>query len=168
MELLSKLGIDWKILIAQVINFAILLFLLAKFVYKPALTMMEKRRKLIEKGVKDAEDSAKRLKEIDELREQKLTEAHREIGKLLDSARKDAEGLKKEIVAAAQTQSEELVKRARSQMVEEKDRMMEDLKREVTGIIVQATGRILQREFSGDDQKRLLQALSKEMESMKK
>ena len=48
-ELFSKLGIDWKLLIAQIINFLVLLFVLYKFAYRPILSMLEKRTKKIEK-----------------------------------------------------------------------------------------------------------------------
>mgnify|MGYP001588456271 CR=1 FL=1 len=64
MELISKLGIDWKLLVAQIVNFFILLFVLYKFAYKPVLEMLEKRSKTIEKGIHDAKASEERLKEI--------------------------------------------------------------------------------------------------------
>ena len=164
MELITKLGIDGKILLAQIINFAILLFILWKFVYRPVLDLLEKRSKKIEKGMHDAEEAEKRLMQADKMKDEKIGQAEREVGKLIEGARKDAETMKKELLTQAQAQSEDLLKRARLQMNEEKDRMMSDVKKEVTSIVVQATGRLLQREFSQTDQKRLLDAISKEIQ----
>lgn len=165
MELISKLGIDWKLLVAQMINFFILLLVLYKFVYKPVLDVLEKRSKAIEKSVHDAKKSEETLRQIETLKDEKIAAAEREIGRLMDSARHDAEIMKKEIVVAANTQAEELLKRARTQMQEEKDRMMTDIRHEVTGIIIQATGKILKKEFSESDQGRLLEAISLEMKA---
>lgn len=166
MELISKLGIDGKILLAQIVNFAILLFVLFKFVYRPVLDLLEKRSKKIEKGIHDAEEAGNRLLQADKMKDEKIGQAEREVGRLIEDARKDAETMKKELLAAAQAQSEDLLKRARLQMNEEKDKMMSDIKKEVTMIVVQATGRLLQREFSQTDQKRLLDAISKEIQTL--
>ena len=162
MELIAKLGIDWKLLIAQIVNFFILLFILWKFVYRPVLDMLEKRSKTIEKGVRDAKQSEEQLKKIEELREKKFAEAEAKIGKMFEQAKSDAEIMKKDIVAAANAQAEDLLRRARIQIEEEKQKMVQDVKKEVAGFIVMATGKLLEREFSAADQQRLLDAVTKE------
>lgn len=166
MELLSKLGIDWKLLIAQVINFAILFFVLYKFAYKPVLQMLETRTKMIERGVHDAKAAEENLKKAEELRDKKIRDAEKEVGRLIENAKKDAEQMSAQLVASAQKQSEELLKRSQLQIQEQKEAMMSELRRDVTSIVVTATSRLLKREFSPADQKRLMDALSKEMESI--
>ena len=54
-DLISQLGIDAKLLIAQVINFVVLLVVLYAFAYKPILKMLHKRTEKIEAGSKNAE-----------------------------------------------------------------------------------------------------------------
>lgn len=166
MELIEKLGIDWKLLIAQIVNFSILLFLLAKFVYRPVVQMMEKRAKTIEKGVADARASGEKLARIEKLHDERMAQAEREIGTMFEKARADAEGLKKEIIGVAHAQSQDLLKRAELQLKEEKKAMMEELRSEVVSIVISATGRILEREFSSADQKRLMDALSREIKTL--
>lgn len=166
MELIHKLGIDWKLLLAQVVNFFILLAVLYKFVYKPVLEMLEKRSRTIEKGIHDAKAAEERLLKIERLREEKMAETSKEIGKLLEQARADAEIMKKDIMTTANLQAEDLLRRARLQMAEEKEKMVQDAKREVTAFIVQATGKILEREFSATDQKRLTEAVAHEIKSV--
>jgi F-type H+-transporting ATPase subunit b len=162
MELIHKLGIDWKLLIAQVVNFFILLFVLWKFVYRPVLDMLEKRSKTIEKGIHDAKTAEERLAKIEKLREERMTETAKEVGKLLEGARVDAETMKKDIMATANSQAEDLLRRAKLQMAEEKEKMVQDAKREVTAFIIQAAGKILEREFSSADQKRLADVIVSE------
>lgn len=160
MELITKLGIDWKILAAQIVNFFVLLFILYKFAYKPILGMLEKRSKIIEKGVHDAKASEERLKEIEETRRKILDEAAREVGKLLEKAKADAEAMKKNLMTAASEQAEDLLRRTKALVAEEKEKMTEDVKKEVAKFIILATGKILQREFSDMDQKRLADAIA--------
>ena len=54
-EIIKTFHIDWKLLIAQAVNFAIVVFALYKFAYKPLLKTMNERTAKIEQGLKDAE-----------------------------------------------------------------------------------------------------------------
>lgn len=166
MELLNKLGIDWKILVAQIINFFILLAVLYKFVYKPVLDALDKRSKTIEKGMRDAKLSEEKLQEIEQLRNRRIAETEKEVGGILEKAKQDAENIKKDLLAAAQTQSEDLLRRTKIQIEEQKQAMIEQVKAEITLFIVKATGKILQREFTQDDQKRLASAITNEMQTL--
>lgn len=162
MELIHKLGIDWKLLIAQIVNFFILLFVLYKFVYRPVLEMLDKRSKTIEKGIADAKASGERLAHIEKMQAERMAQTEKQVGKLLDQAKADAEAMKKDIVAAAHAQAEDLLRRNRIQMEEEKQKMIQDVKKEVTAFIVLATGKLLEREFSAVDQKRLADVIANE------
>ncbi|MBI5412890.1 F0F1 ATP synthase subunit B [Candidatus Peregrinibacteria bacterium] len=166
MELLQKLGIDWKLLLAQIINFTILLTVLYLVAYKPILELLEKRTKTIEKGIRDAKESEEKMQRIAALQEEKLSEAQKQVGKMLEEAKRDAESVKKEIMAHAAAESEDMLRRTRLQMVEEKEKMISEVKKEVTKFIVLATSKILEREFSTADQQRLTDAISKEIKTV--
>lgn len=163
MELLSKLGIDWRLLIAQLINFAILIFVLYKFVYHPILNLLEKRSAMIAKGIDDAKKSEEVLKNITETEIEKMKETEQKIGKMLLSAKTDAENLKKGILAEAQKQGDDLLKRASLQIAEEKEKMISEAKSEVTNYAFQIAAKILEKEFSQENQQKLVHALAKEM-----
>ena len=64
MEIFSKLGIDWRLLLAQVVNFLILLFVLRRFAYTPMLRFLEKRKNRIEKGLKEGKLATEKLLQI--------------------------------------------------------------------------------------------------------
>lgn len=163
MELLTKLGVDWKLLLAQIINFFILMVVLYKLVYKPVLDLLDKRAKTIEKGVSDAKESEKRLQEIEKTRQESMAQTRKEMGRMLDQAKTEADQVKKDLMAAAQTQADDLMRRTKIQIEEEKTKMISDVKREVGAFIIKATGKLLEREFSQADQSRLSQAIMKEM-----
>lgn len=76
-ELVEKLGVDWRLLLSQAVNFLVLLAVLRHFAYKPLLKMLKERRVKIEEGLAKAEEAETRLLEVDEISKgrMKATEA---------------------------------------------------------------------------------------------
>lgn len=167
MELLSQLGIDWKLLIAQIINFTILLIVLLKFVYKPVLSALDRRSKAIEKSMNDAAQAAEKLKHVEKLEKERMGEVHKQIGTMLDTAKQEAEVMKKEIVEEARRIADDLVARTHAQLKEEKERMLAEARSQLADLVVVATGKLLDREYSSADQKRLAEAIAAEVKSIK-
>ena len=113
MELLGSLGIDWKLLIAQIINFALLLWLLAKFLYKPII-------KRIEKDEMELKQARTKKSELD--REQEaFTEQKRK-----DMA--EAKQRSREIIKEAESIAQEIKKRARQEAEQEKQAVIKQIK----------------------------------------
>lgn len=166
MELLSKLGIDWKVLIAQIVNFAILAFVLFKLVYKPLFATLDKRSSIIEKGMHDAKAAEEKLASVQKMEHERLIEAKKEVARLIEEAKHAAEEVKKDLLATAKKQSEELLERAHAQIQEEKTAMIQEAKSELVQLIVHASGKVMGKEFSAEDQKRLTHAISSEMKSV--
>ncbi|MGA7316931.1 MAG: hypothetical protein WBX22_23510, partial [Silvibacterium sp.] len=50
-QIAQTFGVDWPHLIAQIVSFSIVCFLLQRFAYKPVLKMLEDRRRQIEEGI---------------------------------------------------------------------------------------------------------------------
>ena len=64
--LLDALGFNWKILLANVVNFLILLFLLSKIGLKPMRKFIEKRQQEIQEGIDNAQKASKALENAQE------------------------------------------------------------------------------------------------------
>jgi len=62
MELFAKLGIDWRLLIAQLVNFVILFTALTFLLYKPLIAALDKRRAKIAESLANAEKIGDELK----------------------------------------------------------------------------------------------------------
>jgi F-type H+-transporting ATPase subunit b len=122
-DLISKLGIDWKLLAAQVFNFFILLFLLRKFVYKPVLDMLNKRKNIISRSIKEA-------KKIEENKEREARQARIKAMEIVDSATKLAEDQKTKILEKAKADSDKVVLEAKNIIRMQKDQMAKDLEKE--------------------------------------
>ena len=81
-ELFSKLGIDWRLLVAQLANFLILLFVLRRFAYKPLLKLLEERKQRIADGLANAQKAKSNLEEAEKERQEIISTAKKEHRKL--------------------------------------------------------------------------------------
>ncbi len=166
MELLTKLGIDWGVLIAQLINFVILIVALTYFVYKPVLRLLDDRRERIRKAMEDAKSIENQKRELDQFKAEQLRKVDQEVAKFLESSKGQAEAAKKEILAGAEKEAAQILVKARQQLDEERSRMVNDVQGTLASVIVRMTEKILEREFSKADQTRLLGAVEKELPSL--
>jgi F-type H+-transporting ATPase subunit b len=166
MELLTKLGIDWKLLIAQLVNFVLLIGALTYLVYEPVLRVIDDRRERIRKSMEDAKAIENQKREIDEFRTEQFRKIDQECGKFLETAKHQAETAKKEILAGAEKEAAQILIKARQQMDDERSRMVRDVQDTLAGVIVRMTEKLLEREIKSADQERLLGHVRKELPSV--
>jgi F-type H+-transporting ATPase subunit b len=98
-ELLSQLGIDWHLLLAQALNFFLLLVVLRIYVYKPLLQMLHDRKSRIEEGVMKAEEADRRLVEAEEMKRGKIKEGEAQAMSMLKKTETDAKALEEKMMA---------------------------------------------------------------------
>ena len=156
MELISKLGIDWKLLAAQVVNFLILLFVLKKFVYGLVLTKLEQRKSMISKSVDGAKRADGMLTEMNVARAEMIEKTKKLTLDMLEEAAKSAEATKNSIVDAARSEAQAIFDQSKVQIALEKEKMLKEASSELGMLVVRAAEKIIEREFSPDDQKRLM------------
>ena len=144
LELVEKLGLDWKLLLSQAVNFLILLVVLRQFAYKPLLKVLKERRGKIEEGLAKAEEAEHRLLEVDEIAKDKmkateaeamamiratedkskkveatmLDEARKKEAAMLASAELAAKAKEAEAMARLEGEAADIVKRALIKTVE--------------------------------------------------
>jgi F-type H+-transporting ATPase subunit b len=167
MELITKLGIDPTLLIAQVVNFLILFFILKKLIYKPLLNLFDKRKKMIEKNVEDTKRIEERLEKLEVEKKAILSEASKEAMVIVENAKKESEKEREEALVKAKKEISTLAERYREQLAVEKANMIGEIKMELAELIVSSSQKVIQKEFSGDEQKRLMDAVNKELKSVK-
>lgn len=108
--LINNLGIDWKLLLSQAVNFALLLIVLRFTIYKPLLDMMRKRRERIEEGLTKAEEADRRLKEVTEIQKEKIKEAEVHGLTIVKFAQAQGEEERVKILVAAKAEEETMIK----------------------------------------------------------
>ena len=110
--LLSQLGIDWKLLLSQAVNFFILLLILRAFVYKPLLVVIKKRNEKIKEGLEKAQEANIRLQEIDIIAKDKLKHADQESINIIKRTEQKAKQLEQSLNAKTEEHQKELMNQA--------------------------------------------------------
>jgi F-type H+-transporting ATPase subunit b len=147
MEALENFGVNWPFFISQLVNFAILFFLLKRFLYKPILEMLEKRRVEIEKGLAEAKRATEEGKKLDEERALMLLQTKNETKVLLDNAIQTSTKIKEEILKEAEEKAKETVALAALRAEEEKKKMMADVKDEVLALAKEIAEKVLREKI---------------------
>lgn len=143
MDALANLGIDWKLLLAQVVNFGILLFVLKRYAYQPMLKMMDDRTSRIERGLSDAEAATVKLREMEEKEKAVLSAARAEAKRLL--AETDEAGKKRDAMKIAETEArvKKLLADAEVKIAFDQEKMLAQAKTELAETVVMAVEKIL-------------------------
>jgi F-type H+-transporting ATPase subunit b len=119
MEIVKQFGLDPVLLIAQIINFLIIFFILKKFAFRPILTLLESRKKTIQEGLGNAKLAKEALDAAIEKEKQILQKAQKESQELLSAAQKQAEQLRSDIEEKTKMQVESMLADAHEKILKE-------------------------------------------------
>ncbi len=137
-------------LIAQIINFLILMFILAKFAYKPLLQMMEARRSQIVANMEAAESDKLAAAKLREEYEQQLADAREQAQQILERANKLATETQESMLRQAREEHERLLKSAQDQIERERQKALADLRGEVVSLSMLAAAKIVGRNMDSE------------------
>ncbi len=140
---MAALGLDLGTLLAQIVNFFLLLALLTVVLYRPVGKMLRERSERIAKGLADAAAAEKRAAQAEADYQQRLEEARREAQALLAQAREAAEKERQAILARAQAEAEQLRARTGEEIERERREALVSLQGQVADLAIEAAGRVL-------------------------
>lgn len=146
------------------VSFAIVLYILGKFAWKPILKALSDR----EQSIEDALNTAKKAKEemiaLKSDNERLLNEARAERDKMLKEARDTKDAIIAEAKGKAQTESNKILASAREAINNEKMAAITELKNQVAKMSIEIAEKILRHELSNDEkQKALMDNLIKDI-----
>ena len=161
--MLETLGIQWPKLIAQFVNFAIVLFVLWRFAYKPVFNLLDARRQKIADGLTNAEKIKAELVKTETERKRILAQAGDQANKLIEDARNAAARVREVEIQKAVSAAEQIAIKAREAAAQDRARMLADLKREVGRLVVQTTATVTGKILTPEDQRRLAEETEKQL-----
>lgn len=154
-EIASTFGVDWPHLLAQIISFSIVCFLLHRFAYKPVLRILDQRRQQIAQDVADREKIRGELERAEAERHRIMLQAEAKATKVIEEAHHAAARLLEQEMQKAISVAEQVITKAREAALLEHDRMLRELKREIGTLVIEATAMITRKMLSPDDQRRM-------------
>ncbi len=154
--ILQTFGINWYLLVAQVVNFLLILYLLKRFVYKPVFNIIKKREEIIKKGLDDAKKGEESLKTAEEETKLIVKQARDEARSILDSARKEASLTIEEAQEKAKKQSAIIIKEGEEAVKREALKAEEKLLKKIGQIVEEVVKQSLKNILSPEQQKEAL------------
>jgi F-type H+-transporting ATPase subunit b len=164
-DLAGKFHVEWNILVAQIINFTIVAFLLYRFAFKPIIATIDQRQKQIADGLQYAEEVKLKLADVERQQAETLKEASLEAQKTVGDARSQAKQHLENQKAEAQAQAEDLIRKGREAIELERTKMIIEAKEEIAKLVVMTAEKVLDRELSAQERSAFSEAAVKEVNS---
>jgi F-type H+-transporting ATPase subunit b len=164
-SLITTFHIDWKLLIAQIVNFGIVLAVLWYFALKPLLKTMKDRGEEIDASLKNAEKIKENLTKVEKDKDAILMAAKKEAQMIIEESRKQGNEQGEQMVNNAKQEVQAVIATAKEQINTAKEKMLVDAKAEVGDLVIQATKKILEKTGSKELDEKMVEKTLKELKS---
>ena len=152
-------------ILAQMLNFFILVWLLARFAYKPLLSMMTERKERIAKDLEAAEKARVEAEGFKADYAAQIAKARQEAQQIVEKAVQEAENTTREQLATAREQIEQEKNRARQDIAIERDRAMNSLRNEVVSLSVAMAGKVVAKDMNSETNTKLIEDAIRQLDS---
>jgi F-type H+-transporting ATPase subunit b len=151
----QQFGVYWPNLIAQVVLFAIVYYVLKRFAFKPVIAMLEERRRRIEEGQLNAENIKKQLAAAQAKYEEILAKANADAQRLIEEVRASGDRLAEQKRQEAISAAEHIMLKTKEALALERENVMTEMKRELGRLVVETTTRVTGKVLTPEDQQRI-------------
>ena len=145
---MDALGIEWTLLLSQIINFGVLIILLRMFLYQPVLKMLNARKERIAQSMKDAERVSAAAREAEQEKGKVLEQARREAQEIRAQATRDAEKIAQDVRARADQEATDIRMKAQADTAKQADLALADANKQIADLAIMATEKLLGRELA--------------------
>ena len=154
---IGALGINLPSLIAQFINFTILLILVGWASKRFLFPLLDERRKRIQEGLEASEEAKQRLAQTETDTAAEVEKARQEGQALIGQAQQMSARIQEEARQSARAEGETLLERARSEIQLERDAAIADLRREFADLTITAAERVIRRSLDRKAHRELIE-----------
>ncbi|MFC2069625.1 F0F1 ATP synthase subunit B [Chloroflexota bacterium] len=165
---MEGLGINVQLLVAQIINFLLLLGLLYLFAYKPILKMFDERSNRIKESMDMTESIKEQAANADVDAKKRIEAAGREGQEMIARAVKTGEEIRQKAQEDAKPEAETLISKARQEIQQERDEAIAELRREFTDLTITAAEKVIEQELDKEAHRKLIDKVLDESETLKK
>jgi F-type H+-transporting ATPase subunit b len=156
---------DPGLYIWTIATFLVLLWLLAKFAWRPLLAALERRQETIRKSLDDAQQARQELERLNVESRKILAEARVQSDSIVSQTRSDAARLRDELKQKAQSEAAGIIKNAERQIEMETQRALQQIRNEAVDLSVMIASKLLERNVTREDNERLIEETFKQIEA---
>ena len=164
----ASLGINLPLLVVFIINFILLFVLLRIFLYKPVLKMLDERAQRTKEGMELAEATKKEYEQAKGEVQKQIEKGRQETQAIIAQAMQVGERLKEESRQEAAKQAQTIIDRTRTELETERDKIVEDLRREFVDISIAAAEKVIKETLDREKHRKLIEETLRESVTLKK
>ncbi len=142
-SIINAFHIDYKIIIAQMVNFGIVFAVLYFYAIKPLSKIMKERGEKIEKGVSDAKTNAEILDKTSREYEEAIGKAKAEANEIFQEGKKEATAKRAAMLEEAKNEVALVIENGKKTLEAEKIKMVEEAKKEIVELAMRATEKLI-------------------------
>jgi len=165
------MGLEWQkiiqslnfTIVANWINFGILVAVLSWLLYRPAKEFIQERQKKIKSRINDAKEREQSAQELKQERINKLKSAKERRREIIEEAGREAEEIVKKGRVEAKEKASRIIEQAKKEAEQEKVRIKQELEKQYVDVSLLGAEKILQREVNEEDQRKFLDSLFDEI-----
>ena len=153
---MEAIGLNLPGLIAQIINFLLILVLLRMFLYKPILGMLDRRATRIRESLERAEAVQREADRSRAEFEEQIVEARRQGQQIVAQATEIGERMKEEARQDARREAETIIERARAEIQLARDQALTQLHQQFADLTIRAASRVIDQSLDGERHRALI------------
>jgi F-type H+-transporting ATPase subunit b len=154
---MGAIGIEWNVLLAQLINFGILFGLLFIVLYKPMRRMFDERSARIKASMEQAEGIKEQMAQTQERVREQLEGARREGQAILARATQMGEQLKEEAKQEAKQEAAAIVVMARAEIERERDAAIAQLRNQFVDLAIAAAEKVVSKTLDREKHRQMIE-----------
>jgi F-type H+-transporting ATPase subunit b len=147
---IGAIGLDVRSLLFQILNFAILLFLLQKFAYKPIVKVLEDRKRTIDESMKNAKDIENAKADMATTSQNVMHEAREQAQTVIKESKQQANDIIHTAEAQASEQAKRTIEQAQEKITQEMQLAKVSLKQDILGQVADSTEKIIKQKLDGE------------------
>lgn len=144
--ILTKIGFDLEVALANFVNFLIIFLLFKIFLFKPIQNLIDKRREEIKNGLAQASQAQISLSLAEEESENLIKEARIKANSILSEAKSHADDISEKAILEGKANALKIKERAEHDIAQEKNKMLQDVEKEMTNLVASLTEKVVRGE----------------------
>lgn len=146
-SIISDFHVDYRLLLAQIFNFALVVSVLYFFAFKPIVKIMSERAEKIDQGLKDAESSRKSLAESEATSQAMIKESKKQADVIVAAATKQAEEAQKKAALKAREKIQAIISEEKEKFVADQAAAWQDFKKEAGALVLDVASKLLDKKM---------------------
>lgn len=154
-ELVKQFGLDFKLVLIQLIGFILLYLLLKKFLFGRITEMVQKRGDEIRNSYENNEKTREEVLALKNDYEKKLLEARTEAESIIKNAKEKAEKAGQEIIEKTRIEAGRIKDKGIAEIEQEKKRVITEIRTDVVNISMEIASRVVKKTISEEEARSL-------------